>query len=568
MDRRLTYSLKDIRYFTLILFVNLVILLPQSRFDPDPHHDGYMFAGAVAASKGLLPNKDFFAQYGPLTPVIQGIWLRIFGERLVNLRILTAILIALTGSLLFLLIATYRNIRIAILFQTFWILSYPVLPLPHSLPWSSVISTFLLLLSFFFYEVSKFTKYPRIFLTLQGFILGILYLFRIQLIIIPLMLVLSYCFLKLGKGGASQHLTQIVLSSFVSFLFSILTLIQLGIWVDYIEQCVTWPSKYYGASYSPLTIFTKNGFIYWTTWYYYPAFFFLFLFGSRRFIRSRKKEFENFRNLGYQIARLIGGFSIGAGFYVFIQFNFFPKSYLNPLLQLQWLIQRTPLAILFFAATYVAVIFFFKIPHFNFLKEVDPLFYYAIGSVVLLYPGSDPLHLWWYGPPLLLFLARYSPSFSWGFRLTDENFLTKVLGVSIFLSLWTTISLFSQYRVSFDDKILQGMLGKPKIVQSLDQTINGIAATIDEYDIDSFVFQCRDGLYSVANGNFLSETKAFVDWAPSANKSVDPTAYIFVCNETSENLLLKYPSSEYEVIFISELSNGVTSAILHKISSN
>ena len=131
----------------LIFILDFFILGPQSILDPEPHHDGVMFAAAVAVSQGRIPNRDVFAQYGPLAPWLQGLYLHLFGNKLVNLRLMTVLLLSLTAVFMFVLIRKYLGSKISFVIQLAWIVSYPKLPLPPALPWSSVFSTLFLVLA-------------------------------------------------------------------------------------------------------------------------------------------------------------------------------------------------------------------------------------------------------------------------------------------------------------------------------------------------------------------------------------------------------------------------------------
>ena len=75
-----------------------------ARLDPEPHHDGVMLAAAIGVSEGKIPNKDVFTQYGPLTPLLQGMWLRLTEPTLLSLRIFTSLLLAGCGLVLFLIL--------------------------------------------------------------------------------------------------------------------------------------------------------------------------------------------------------------------------------------------------------------------------------------------------------------------------------------------------------------------------------------------------------------------------------------------------------------------------------
>ena len=97
-------TLRSTPIYVLSAILNLLILAPQARLDPDPHHDGVMFAAAVAVSEGKVPNRDVFAQYGPLAPVLHGQILKIFGNQLLNLRLATAVMLTITAVILFALL--------------------------------------------------------------------------------------------------------------------------------------------------------------------------------------------------------------------------------------------------------------------------------------------------------------------------------------------------------------------------------------------------------------------------------------------------------------------------------
>lgn len=69
------------------------------RFDPDPHHDGYMFTAARGVSEGLELHRQVFYQYGPLTGWLHGLVLFLFGSRLFVLRLVSVA--SIVGALYF-----------------------------------------------------------------------------------------------------------------------------------------------------------------------------------------------------------------------------------------------------------------------------------------------------------------------------------------------------------------------------------------------------------------------------------------------------------------------------------
>ena len=71
-----------------------------ARLDFDPHHDGYMLAQAIAIRDGLSEHADVFGQYGPLTPWLQSLALRLPLDPVLAIRITNAALLSLSVYLL------------------------------------------------------------------------------------------------------------------------------------------------------------------------------------------------------------------------------------------------------------------------------------------------------------------------------------------------------------------------------------------------------------------------------------------------------------------------------------
>jgi hypothetical protein len=73
------------------------VALPFAHLDFDPHHDGVMVAAAVAVRDGAVIQRDAFAQYGPVTPIIQGFVLKFIHEPVLGLRLVNVIAIAVVA---------------------------------------------------------------------------------------------------------------------------------------------------------------------------------------------------------------------------------------------------------------------------------------------------------------------------------------------------------------------------------------------------------------------------------------------------------------------------------------
>ncbi len=510
-----------------------------------------MFAGAVASADGLIPNRDFFAQYGPLAPFIHGIWLRIFGDTLFNLRIFTALLLAVTGPLVFIVVSNYQSHKTAFLAQLAWILSYPIQPLPHSMPWATVISSFLMVLAIYCYLKTKSSQHPAFWGVIVGSIVGTLFLLRFQLILLLIftLLVFNPFGKQFNRWVASTNKT-ISISAISSFSISVLIMIRLDSLDEYVVQCITWPSEYYGLTYLPWNIFSKEGFIYWSTWYYYPFFFLFFYFAFKHF-RGFPKTLKSNSSLGRKLVFLFLLLLILIAYSLFSNYSVEPKSYLNPILQLQWLFLRIPIAFYFFLSVFFVSRFIRGLFQLKKFKKGNFVSIVALCAVFLLYPGSDPIHLWWSAPVLLAaFFVEFHPnSILRNSTVVDQRSLNGIFVTLIMFSVALIPQTFFKERTTFAAPILKGLFAPQSYVDSLDATLLAITSFVDEHRNHSHLsFDCRDGLYAVATGSFLSIDRQFVSWGPDLDAKSHEVENVFVCDISDTDLAARYPKEAFKVI--------------------
>lgn len=118
----------------------------------DLHHDGIMFKAAVDAASGKVPFRETFSQYGILTPLLQGFFIKIFGAELIVLKLLTAVfygasLVVYDAICKSVFEKSSRYYRIILLLM-FFFLSPDCCVTAH--PWASVYALFFLLLLIYF----------------------------------------------------------------------------------------------------------------------------------------------------------------------------------------------------------------------------------------------------------------------------------------------------------------------------------------------------------------------------------------------------------------------------------
>jgi hypothetical protein len=81
-----------------------VVLMLVAPLQIDPHHDGIILGAAIASSTGHIGPSEAFSQYGPLSPLLHGWFLNVFGNTMLNLRYFAAVNVLLISFLLFNLI--------------------------------------------------------------------------------------------------------------------------------------------------------------------------------------------------------------------------------------------------------------------------------------------------------------------------------------------------------------------------------------------------------------------------------------------------------------------------------
>jgi hypothetical protein len=504
-----------------------------------------MFAAAVAVSEGKIPNKDVFAQYGPLAPLIQGMWLKIFGIELINLRVLTAFLIAITAAYIFTLTKSRLGISTAFLLQFFWVVSQPRLPLPPTLPWASVISTLLILIAIHNFRIVQDSKYVRWKpLILVGAALALLPLLRVQIGIFTLLILINWTSLYFRRKISVSAYLSLALSTLITLVLTFVLFHSFGMIESYILQCLEWPSKFYGNAYLPTIIFTKDGLVYWSTWYYYPFLYVIFRsFLSHRWnFLFKQLPLRRFNHI--LLPLLIVVFGIFSMFFYSYDVN--PKSYLNPFLQFQWLLQRSVIGLFYFLAfdRFIRALRGFR--SFSLSSNYfEPIL--ATSAIAQLYPGSDPLHLWWIAPVLLVTFFSPGNKIFPQYSVDARKLRGYLLYVSVLLTL-ILVQYLSIARVSFESSILHGMYSQAEVRNRIEPMLSSIIQTRRLYPNNELVFDCHDGLFSVADGTYLPRDKNFVNWSPEFNVVTTSGDIVVVCSLDSVRLHSRYPYEEFSII--------------------
>jgi hypothetical protein len=540
-----------LRGILLVWLCNLLVFIVQAPWDPNTHHDGFMYAGAIAERNGLLPNRDFFAQYGPLTPELQGFWLKLFSPTLLSLRVMTAILLSIIGTLVYVHLRKYLPTTTALLLTFGWALSSPRL-LPTDLPWSSVITTLLILICI--YLIPMALKSDRRVNYLVSFIIGVIIAVsgfaRIHAWLAMPALLITVLFMRRKSMKFALYLS---FGTIFGLVASLLYLRFSGIYADWFTQCVDFAFHAY-AGIKPdikaeiVNLLTPLFFIYFSV---------IFLTYLRFMSRKRNRLNHILLLLGiFLVTIFVSRISIGVK----------SKTFRNPIFMaiyqsenLHYLIDN--LAI-FAVVALVSLVCLKKITNYS-VDEVLILMV-AFATLSQLYPSPDALHVWWIAPVCLVAVAPFAGAqlkrIGGPEAIQNANLIFCTLVVSLFVIL---IINANTPRESYTNSVLKGMEGQN--VQVVDRTMNGLQKFGLPGGID---FECSDGIYAVSGFKYLSASQDFVLWRPGQFAvSRTPANQIFYCGVSNvETLLSQNPS--YQVIFkIGPDRDGSFNLLLQKISN-
>jgi hypothetical protein len=498
----------------LILTLQTIYFLSFARLDPEPHHDGVMLAAAIGVSEGKIPNKDVFTQYGPVTPLFQGLWLSFTEPSLLSLRIFTALLLALCGLVLFLILKSITTLYLASLVSISWAVSYPFFILPMNLPWASIIATLFVLISILILISPRVGLQNNFGIILVTTILVFGIFVRIHMVIPVIVLGIYYLHYWL-RHKTSKLFFLWLTATFVTLGFCIGALYYLGALKSYVDQTILWPISYYAA---PAIGFTKGEIVARALLLFFPGFLFLLYLLYKLSILKIETKFK-----------LLFFFALILTVVALSNVDVPHKSYLNPLYVAVSLSQNFPSTISYAAVTLLLFYFWKERKKLAFLDlRLLPV---ALGASLIpqLYPAHDTLHLYWIAPGVIAAVVIYNSvraSESLTIRL---NQLTPVLSSIVVICLILGGMHLREDRVAYSDPVVRGMIGIKSTVQPIDEML----IAIDQLPKDATIkFDCAHGLFAVAGGRYLASDELFVNWG--VTKSEDQYAYNLVCDLNEE----------------------------------
>lgn len=516
-------KLRRLGLWLLFYFVLASIFLNQGRLGLDWHHDGYVLAPAIAASEGLVPNRDFYTQYGPGAHLIHGLWLFLTENTLIQLRYFNALLLALNFLLSTVILAHKLKLTWALLIGSCAALSLPTVINPM-VPWPSVIqSTFYLLCLLTLTKVKwNSSKSDFFMLGLIGVLTGLVCYIRIHGLVLFIAILTSLIVMR----KLSQ--TRPLIIGFI-LLVGLVTLVQMTTRSlnDFFEQIFIIPLIGYGGAYaSDIKPLLVNLFLY----ILFPSFLAFFVFLSRQVM-----PFLNTRGVQswiFPFSIVVSIFVTYFGYELGLQISNIPiedRFFTNPVYSLYYLGEHLRLSLLFAA---VGLVFWASL---NFFRkgqgsiQSDPsepkvrILYlaFAIATCTQLFPAPDQLHVWWISP-VLIALAPY-------LQEGLENFIKPIGGVLIGILL---VNCFHILQVNTVERRTESR----GVVKGLEVPITmpkvDFAFIASQLKKGETYFHCRDGIFAVANGSYIAHGKDFVNWGPQTPSKATLPGLHFYCLKT------------------------------------
>lgn len=477
----------------------LTYLLYLSRFQTDPHHDGYIFGSAAAVASGLPVHSGAFSQYGPMTPLVTGIFMKIFGVSVLSMRVLAAIIIFFTYVLIG---KTLKRLQFqdfsSRFFAAAWVLLNGVTSTAFDgslFLWPSVISTFLLMVAVYLVCRSGNLDNRSIALIAAGFFVSLATFTRIQsILVIPAMIL----FFALRRNFGRQ-ITYVTLGFLLGCATVFAGLFAIKSVDDYVNQVIIWA----GTTYPSMGI-GNNYDLFQLILFASLAVMMVLLHKTLQMFKVGQRALTKLYFIGLA-GMAIFAINWGAERLLLSDKN----TYLRLLVGDQF--NRILLWPLYFSFLATLVLLFMVITQVSSHKfKVNALNFPAIFAILVgasvtvqIFPKSDVLHLWWISP-LLIFPTLLL------FRIMnlDLDSVKRTLSVLLIASFFANLVYFSTEREQFSYKPLKGTFGSASKVQGMT-----VYLPLTTYlQKRNAVFVCEDGIHSVASGRYSSVDSWFVNW--------------------------------------------------------
>lgn len=543
---------------SLALF-ELVIFWHQSGWNPNGIHDGFMYAAAIRVAEGGVPNNDAFTQYGPYVMLVHGFWLSITDLTLISLRHLNALLLTSIGILLYFASKRYLSNISSVLVSIIWVLSASKL-LPAVLPWPSVLSTLLSLISVFIFLVKSDSRnklHSWLLPAFSGFLISLAVMVRIHTILLPILLTIFYIFRPTIRNQVMK-LNHWFIGFTIGIALNLIYFTFTKSFTQYWAQCIAWAFNRFALNPEPwshqrIIALLSSGII--------LILGFVGLLGMKMELNrsgsriSRKQRLG--RNFYYISCIFLAALAIARP-------NIDPgrSSFYNPRFVLLWIsenfLQLSTYMLLVLCLFYYVKILSKKIPP---PKTIDNFYLFALGIMALsqLYPSPDQVHLWWISPLLFVLFLK---------NLGDKGKL--ILNSKRFcaIALILIISLLFQLQIerqkqsySFKNSSFLGMTSSDKTAPGVDQTMSLLQKIVEPRSMGVL---CEQGIYAASGKKYLPYNSFFLQTNGLFNSEKFAGKHLFACNLRGQDLKDFVATPGFHVYFLVRLSDGTSNVLLQR----
>jgi hypothetical protein len=524
--RRINHFRHDKFLLFLISSGSVYIFYTVARFDPNPHHDGYIFATSLSWVADLNQLGPVFNQYGPLTSWFYSIFLSYLPNTLLTLRLVNAVLLVLIIILVYLIGERLSKPSVSFLGTSIVVLSQPIFTYSkigfiNSWPWPSVLSLFFICLGVFLWiKASPDSEDRRLVLQItSGASIGMALLIRNSVGALGfVLLILFFLVLYFTKSNPKRYRYFAVglLSIFVLFF---ILLVAMGMLQSYVNDTLIGAIN--KENLPSLSLFTSMKNI-----FYAPIAFFLLLIAFV-FIETF------FRRISLVFVGILLSLLVAANiFLVLIKSGSREELLLLPdSLYFSFSLIISHLSLLFIPA----IIINFLITAFRSeaalkFEILNRVFILLLSFIPYfqLFPLGDIQHLWWASPlgTVLTFIHVFKEKQFQSIR----NFFVHSSLFSLTIGLLLFCNYSSLPRLSVEDtSIFSGL----KIQTKYFENYQYVTQALQGLPIQSTLIRCEDAAVSVWNREYLSSSPNFVDWGWSITKLNEmPTNFLVLCTNS------------------------------------
>lgn len=544
----------------IVFFANFLTLLFRAHLDPDATHDGIIYPAGLVVSQGGIPNRDVFTQYGPFTHLLHGFWLTITEQNLLSLRYFTALLLASSFTLAFIIIKTHLGGRLSFLLVLSLNISAPLF-LPSLLPWPSVISTLITMITLVTFQnidLKKNSGGTKLAVVIIFFITTLGIFIRIHMVVNLTLLSLLIIYFgfksKIPKSYTLFAFIGFTVSGVLTFLYFSLT----NSWNEFFYQSIAFPFQTFGEKDGFFTF--RQLVLYLTNFYSYLLA--LLILGLLVLILRKAALAPRLLSFGFVCFFLFLILTL-----VVSRITVETSSFKNPVYLLVYsstsILQSLNLLTLV-VSLWVTLKSCLRWRYLDWNLWLG--FVTGVAVFTQLYPSPDPLHVWWIAPVLVsvVFMQIDSNKLRLSLKPRLQIVQALLLGVLIILSCQQLL-INAQPRVPYKTDFLNGMYGTAPLVTSIDRTLMLLEENKTLYQIE---YRCGEGIFSAAGNFFDTRDPYFLDILTSPAELHSKNRATFLCGVSRGELGEYSDYSKWRIIFRVNRDSDRLNLLVTKVPGN